>query len=110
MSQNFDIVPYSLSHINHTECIHLGVGEEQPDALHADLQQPALARGLVLHRELPAQLPAQPRAGRPADLAAPRRRPLHRLLDGVVQVPALLRVELVQLRNLAFKFSPSTFL
>ena len=23
MSQNFDIVPYSLSHINHTKCTHI---------------------------------------------------------------------------------------
>ena len=89
---------------------HLAVGEEEPDALHADLQQSTLARVQVLHRELAAQLPPESRAARPADLAAPRRRPLHRLLDGVVQVAALLRVELVQLwRELELDFDLENF-
>ena len=61
----------------------LGGGEQQADALHADLQQAALARSQVLHGKLAAQLESG------CDPGPASRRPLHRLLDAVVQVPTL---------------------
>lgn len=62
---------------------YLAVREEETDALHADLQEPALARSHILHREFTAELVAHVRAS-PA-----RRRLLHRVLNAVVHVLTL---------------------
>ena len=71
---------------------HLGTGEEEPDPLHADLEQAALPGLDVLDRELSPEL----HAGRHAP-HAPGRRPLHGGLDAVVEVTALGCVIFVQL-------------
>lgn len=62
---------------------YLAVREEETDALHADLQKPALARSHILHREFAAELVAHIRAT-PAS-----RRLLHRFLNAVVHVLTL---------------------
>ncbi len=80
---------------------NLAVGKEESHSLHANLEEPPLTRLHVFDGELPAEVSSGQR-GR-----APGRRSLHRLLDGLVQLPTLPRVVLVQLR-LASVPSPET--
>lgn len=82
---------------------YLGAGEEKAHALHADLEQAALAALDVLDGELAPELHAGP--AHPAH--APAGGPLHGPLDAVVQVPTLARVVFVKL-SLTTVPSPQT--